>query len=511
MVPQGRLIRVMLRFLVFLAALALSAAAQSPILQPHTLTYAPGQSITLSLPAMLDIDIAARGLHRVRFLTQAPDGRIFATGMWNLADNTQGAIFLLGGWNAQTHKFTHVTTYLDHLRNPNNVAFWTDPVTKQTWLYLPLTDRLERFPYRAGDLHPSGPPQTLIQFPDYGLNYKYGGWHLTRTVAIADLHGRPRVYVAVGSSCDYCREREVIRASITAMDPDGSHAVIAAHGMRNAVDLRYVSALDGGALFATNMGDDHLGTGEPEDTFFELDAASAPGPLAQADTGKGTNYGWPTCYFAHGRPALDTTPLPEMPPPGHLETEAERPADASSSSYGAQPGMYHQGTLLPAGGNGSAPDPNAALGTVPAPLNSCEHVPAAYNTFAAHSSPLGLAYFGPGNAMLGGSFLVALHGASRPRIGTGYQLVRFTAADRTPQPFLTGFLTADAAGKPLVHGRPCGLLPLGPDTFLLTDDKLGLVYFVHPRADRVATLEPRFTKEHATRNGQPTPATPTSE
>ncbi len=210
------------KLLVLFVLLTASALAQGPALTPHTLTYAPGHSLTLNLPADLDINVAASGLHRVRFLTQSPDGRIFATGMWNLADNTQGSVFILEGWNAQTRHFTHITTYLDHLRNPNNLAFWTDPTTHQTWLYLPLTDHLERIPYKAGDEHPSGPPQTLIRFPDYGLNYKYGGWHLTRTVAIADLHGRARVYVAAGSSCDYCKEREVIRASIVSMDPDGS-------------------------------------------------------------------------------------------------------------------------------------------------------------------------------------------------------------------------------------------------------------------------------------------------
>jgi len=41
-------------------------------LQPHTLAYAPGKSITLSLPAKLDIHVAASGLRRVRFLAQAP-------------------------------------------------------------------------------------------------------------------------------------------------------------------------------------------------------------------------------------------------------------------------------------------------------------------------------------------------------------------------------------------------------------------------------------------------------
>ena len=467
-------------FFLILIASVWSSAQQ---LTPRTLTYEPGQSITLSLPSDFDVNVAASGLHRVRFLAQAPDGRIFATGMWNLADNTRGSVFILERWNPQIHRFAHVTTYLDHLRNPNNLAFWTDPATGKTWLYLPLTDRLERFPYDAGDEHPSGAPQVLMRFPDYGLNYKYGGWHLTRTVAIANLHGHTRVYLAAGSSCDYCREREVIRASVSVMDPDGSHQQIVAHGIRNAVDLRFVPDLDAGALFATDMGDDHLGDTLPDDAFFELDSNAHPGPLANAPQGEqGTaNYGWPACYFARGKAISDTTPLPAMPPPGDLKTESERPADAGESSYGAQPGMYRQGTLLPAGGSAGVPDPNANLGSVPAPLTECSHIPAPYTTFAAHSSPLGLAYFGPHDPLLGGSFLVALHGASRPRIGTGYKVVRFTATDRTPQPFIVGFLTLGPDGKPMVHGRPCGLLRLGRDSFLLTDDKLGLVYFVHPQ------------------------------
>lgn len=477
-------------FLLLFGCLSLGAAAQmtAPVppqtgaLVPHTLALAPGGSITLALPSAFTINVAASGLHRVRFLAQAPDGRIFATGMWNLADNTRGSVFILGGWNPRTLRFDHVTTYLDHLRNPNNLAFWTDPATHRSWLYLPLTDRLERFPYKAGDLHPGSAPETLIHFPDYGLNYKYGGWHLTRTVAVATLHGRTQLFVAAGSSCDYCREREVIRATVTSMDMDGSHQQLVAQGVRNAVDLRFVPDLDGGALFATNMGDDHLGNGEPEDTFFELDSNAHPGPLADAKPGHVPNYGWPTCFFAHGKAALDTTPLPSMPPPGDLATESERPADAGSSSYGAQLGMYSQGTLLPAGGSGAVGDPNAALGSVPVPLTSCLAVPAAYNTFAAHSSPLGLAYFGPDNPALAGNFLVALHGASRPAIGTGYQVVRFAPGDRTPRPFLAGFLTVGNDGKPAVHGRPCGILRLGADRFLITDDKLGLVYYIHRQA-----------------------------
>ncbi|HEY4008620.1 MAG TPA: hypothetical protein VGM11_00595 [Acidobacteriaceae bacterium] len=496
------------------------AAAQlaGPVREPHTLTYAPGRSITLSLPANLDINVAASGLRRVRFMAQSPDGpgvpgqlagwgggRIFATGMYNLADNTRGSIFILDGWNAKTHRFTRVIHYLDHLRNPNNLAFWTDPTTRQTWLYLPLTDKLVRYRYNPGDNAPTAPPETLIRFPDYGLNYKYGGWHLTRTVAIADLHGRTRVYISAGSSCNYCQEREVLRAAVVSMNPDGSDQRLVAQGLRNAVDLRFVPYLDGGALFATNMGDDHLGDKLPEDTFFELDSNAHTGPIARPIASPPPNYGWPTCYFASGKPVHDTTPLPEMPPPGDLTTESERPPDAGVPSHGVDPqhpqkqnpslaasnnsadSIYGEqsanitaaGTNLVAQNRGA--DPNASLGAVPHPLTSCERVPAAYTTFAAHSSPLGLAYFGPDNPTLHSAFLVALHGAGHPRIGTGYRVVQFTPTDRTPHPFITGFLTT-TGGKPVVHGRPCGILRLGPDTFLLTDDFLGLVYYVHPKS-----------------------------
>jgi glucose/arabinose dehydrogenase len=461
--------RLALALLLLCVKVSLVYAAQSS----HTLAYAPGKSITLSLPDRFDINIAATGLRRVRFFAQAPDDRIFVTSMYNLADNTRGSVFILDGWNERSHTFTHITHYLDHLRNPNNLAFWTDPATHRSWLYLPLTDKLVRYKYSAGDNAPTSPPETLIRFPDYGLNYKYGGWHLTRTVAIAQVRGATRVFVSAGSSCNYCQEREVLRAAIVSIDPDGKHPSLVAQGMRNAVDLRSIAEL-GGALFATNMGDDHLGDKLPEDTFFKLDTESTSPP----------NYGWPTCYFAHGKPVHDTTPLPSLDDPNAIASipTASALGQANDSVYGKQSGVAAAGTNLTAGeGHAFKPDPNAALGLAPAPLKSCEHVPAAYATFAAHSSPLGFEYFGPTDPFLDSSFLVALHGASHPHIGTGYRVVQFSPTDRTPHDFITEFLTY-ANGRPIVLGRPCGILRVGPDSFLLTDDYLGLVYYVHPRA-----------------------------
>jgi glucose/arabinose dehydrogenase len=452
-----------------LSCLASGLCAESQT--PHTLSFAPDKQITLTLPEPFEISVAATGFKRVRFFSKSPDGRIFATEMHDLGDNRRGSVFILEGWDEQAHRFTQITHYLEDLRNPNNLAFWTDPTTKQSWLYLPLTDRLVRYKYNAGDPAPAAAPETLIRFPDYGLQYKYGGWHLSRTVAVVNLHGATRIFVSVGSSCNYCQEDEVLRASVVSMDPDGKNQKIEAQGLRNAVDLKQVLEIDDGAVFATDMGDDHLGGRLPQDTFFELSTSAVAPP----------NYGWPACYFAKGRPVLDKTPLPLLQDAREAGQAAFKPK-GDDSVYGEQKGVAAAGTNLAAGGGHERePDPNANLGKAPPPLKSCAKVPAAYGTFPAHSSPLGFAWFGKQDSALADSFLVALHGASHPSIGTGYKVVRFTLADRRPRPFITGFLTKEN-GKPVVHGRPCGILRLDKDTFLLSDDYLGLIYYVYPRS-----------------------------
>jgi glucose/arabinose dehydrogenase len=256
------------------------------------------------------------------------------------------------------------------------------------------------------------------------------------------------------------------------MDPDGRNQRLEAQGLRNAVDIQQIPDR-GNAVFATNMGDDHLGDKLPEDTFLQLNVeADAP-----------RNYGWPVCYFASGKATLDSAPLPKLNDARTEGKTAAKPAAQNSSPsdsvYGDQKGVAAAGTNLTSGGGHHAADPNADLGKAPAPLKSCDKVPAAYTTFPAHSSPLGFAYFGKQDSNLANNFLVALHGASHPHIGTGYKVVRFNSTDRKPTDFITGFLTVQRR-KPSVHGRPCAILRLAPDTFLLSDDYLGLIYYVHP-------------------------------
>jgi glucose/arabinose dehydrogenase len=243
-------------------------------LTPQRISFSGGRSFTLNLPEGYAISVAAQGLKRVRFMAKSPDGRIFVTDMHDMSDNRKGAVYVLDQFDPVSRSFKRVVPYLTRLRNPNSVAFHTDAQGVH-WFYLALTDRLLRYRYEAGEDAPTGQPEVLVTFPDYGLNYKYGGWHLTRTVVVG---GNGKVYVSVGSSCNACVEKEEVRATVLEMDPDGGNRRIFARGLRNAVGLRWVA----GHLFATDMGADHLGKDKPADTMYAVR--------------NGTNYGWPYCY-----------------------------------------------------------------------------------------------------------------------------------------------------------------------------------------------------------------------
>ncbi|HTC19803.1 MAG TPA: PQQ-dependent sugar dehydrogenase [bacterium] len=271
----------------------LQARAQSLALIPHRLELPRGKTITLSIPQGWDITVAAQGMKRPRFMAFSPDGRLFLGDMYNMDDTRLGHVYVLDNFDPQQGKFQKLTAYLSRQRNPNSVAFYTD-TQGRPWLYVALTDHLVRYPYQTGDLAPSSAPQTLAAFPDYGLNYKYGGWHLTRTV-LAGENGK--LYVSVGSSCDSCVEKpEETRACVLEMDPDGKNQHLFASGIRNAVGLRWVN----GKIMATDMGADKLGDDLPLESIYELE--------------EGQNYGWPYAYVS-----------PEGYKPDPKYSEAQRP------------------------------------------------------------------------------------------------------------------------------------------------------------------------------------------
>ncbi len=237
-----------------------------------------GDSFQLTIPVGFRLGIAAELNTRLRFLSLSPDGRLFATDMHDRSDNRRGRILIFEGWHDSLKQFKKITTYLGKLHNPNQVAFHGN------YLYLAETGRLRRFVYRSGDLQPSDSGQTIATFPDYGLGYKYGGWHLTRSLA---FHGN-KLYVSVGSSCNACIETEAQRATVIEMNPDGSNQLIFARGLRNSVGLKWI----GNTLWATGMGRDGIGPDKPEDLFQQIDRNSF--------------YGWP--YYYQYRQQIFTDP-----------------------------------------------------------------------------------------------------------------------------------------------------------------------------------------------------------
>ena len=270
-----------LLFLLLVICLPISAFTQTRLV-PHKISTKDGRTFSLNAPADFEIIPAAEGLKRVRFFAKAPDGRIFVTDMYNLTDNKRGAIYILDGWDAQRGKFSRVLPYMTGLHNPNSVQFYRD-AAGQDWLYLAETDKLTRRKFSRGEEKPTDiNPQTLATFPDYGLSYKYGGWHLTRTIAFGE---NGKLYLSVGSSCNSCEEKEAVRASIVEMNPDGSEQRQIAKGLRNAVGLKWF----GKVLFATNQGSDHLGVTRPDETFYSM----VPSKL--------NDFGWPYCHSSNGR------------------------------------------------------------------------------------------------------------------------------------------------------------------------------------------------------------------
>lgn len=245
-------------------------------LVPHPIRLQKGVSLDLNIPEGYNISVAYEGLNRLRFLSKSPDGRLFATDMYDISDNKAGKVYIFDDWDDSTHRFTKLSTYLAGLHNPNQVAFYH--YKGRDLIYVAETGRLSYYEYHAGDTAAVGQPVVIASFPDYGLSYKYGGWHLTRSLAFHN----GRLYVSVGSSCNACIETENVRATILSMNPDGSDKQFFATGLRNSVGIKWV----GNQLWVTSMGRDLIGPDKPEDLFQRADS--------------GMVYNWPYYYPYQG-------------------------------------------------------------------------------------------------------------------------------------------------------------------------------------------------------------------
>ena len=167
------------------------------------------------------------------------------------------------------------------------------------------TTAILRYPLKAGDLTPSGPPDTIVS----GLPSGVG--HITRNFAI----NRDGVlYVNVGSATNSCQEKDrekaspgvnpcnelETRAGIWKFDARKKNqtqatAVHFAKGIRNAVGIT-ISPLDG-KLWTTQHGRDNLGGPSGNWSFdAKYNAENPAEELLQVN--ENDDFGWPYCYYS---------------------------------------------------------------------------------------------------------------------------------------------------------------------------------------------------------------------
>lgn len=110
-----------------------------------------------------------------RLIRTAPNGDLF------LSDSQAGIVFVLRGMGPDG-KAAHIEKFATGLSHPFGIAFY--PRVNPKWVYVANTYSVVRFPYHAGDLHATGPAETLIgDLPGYAQ--LRGGGHWTRDVVFS--------------------------------------------------------------------------------------------------------------------------------------------------------------------------------------------------------------------------------------------------------------------------------------------------------------------------------------
>jgi glucose/arabinose dehydrogenase len=233
------------------------------------LSLAPGMvEPPLSVPPGFRVGVFASGLNAPRFMTLDPSGTLL------VSIPNEGRVVALPDRTGDGTADDVVTVARD-LDLPHGLAF------RGGDLYVAETGRILRFRYDPARLRASGAVVVVARLPSREH-------HWTRTIVFG---GDGRLYVAVGSSCNICRETDPRRAAVIRYEADGTREHLFAGGLRSVVGLAVHPRT--GALWATVNERDWRGDAAPPDYVTELR--------------DGAHYGWPDCFVSGGA----ATPDPE--------------------------------------------------------------------------------------------------------------------------------------------------------------------------------------------------------
>jgi glucose/arabinose dehydrogenase len=352
------------------------------------------------------VDLFAKGLSAPRVVRVAPNGDLF------IAESTAGRVLI---FRSDGTAPAQGSVFAEGLERPFGIAF--HPSSDPQWVYVATTGSVVRFPYRSGDLKPSGRPETVVRsLPNEGAHWSrdlaFSTDDKTMFVSVgsatnADEGAQPpeRAEIA-GAPLGASLGRERDRADVLAFNPDGSNERVVATGIRNCSGLTVQPAT--GALWCAVNERDGLGDDLPPDYATRV-----------VD---GAFYGWPWYYIGD-----------------HQDPQ-------------------HQGQRADLKG----------LVTMP-------HV-----LLQPHSAPLGITFY-EGDAFPAeykGDAFVALHGSWNRAKRTGYKVVRLLMKDGKPTGVYEDFLTGFVANDESVRGRPVGVAVTKDGTLLVTDDESGAIWRV---------------------------------
>ena len=384
-----------------------------------------------------------------RLIRVAPNGDLF------LSDSGAGEIIVLRGVRPDG-KAAQIATFATGLDHPFGIAFY--PADNPKYVYVGNATTVQRLPYHAGDLHASGPAETIV--PDIpGYAQLTGGGHWTRDVVFTKDGQHMLVSVGSGSNVDDAdtHDREFHRADVLEYTPEGKFVEVYAHGLRNCVGEAINPAT--GSLWCSTNERDNLGNHLVPDYV-----TSVP---------EGSFFGWPWYYMGgHRDPRLKdpcangTGPNPQLAAPlTAFQALACKRVDLSSKVLTpdvlVQPHMASLEMLF-------YPTRNV-LENMGRPAD----IPGKPPIKGGQNLPTSIF---PSD-YIGGAF-AAEHGSWNRANRAGYEVIYIPMRDGHAtgeyDDFLTGFVTADGQ----VWGRPVGVAVAKDGSLFVTDDGSRSVWHV---------------------------------
>ena len=218
-------------------------------------SLAPRNGAVPTAPAGYKVELYSEGdWQQPRLARTAPNGDIF------VADSKAGKIYVLRGVGPdgkaqQKEVFASVESFDSEKGKtlPFGINFY--PAVNPKWVYVANTINVVKFPYKAGDLHSSGPAEIVVkELP--GFAQLRGGGHWTRDVVFSK--DGTRMFVSVGSRSNVDETAntpgELHRADGLEYKPAGPVVKVYASGIRNCVG-EAVNPISGDLWCSTNERD----------------------------------------------------------------------------------------------------------------------------------------------------------------------------------------------------------------------------------------------------------------